>query len=63
MAAELPTGLGGLGLSESIFTITQELPYNFGVVTQLLNEVDMGFNTGSIVCGVPRVVTGGRGPC
>ncbi|WP_295702551.1 molybdopterin cofactor-binding domain-containing protein [Lapillicoccus sp.] len=48
MVAELPTGLGNLGLAESIFELTQELPYNFGVVTQLLNEVDMGFNTGSM---------------
>ncbi|MER7070536.1 molybdopterin cofactor-binding domain-containing protein [Terrabacter sp. NPDC000476] len=48
LASELPAGLGNLGLAESIFTLTQELPYDFGVVTQLLNEVDMGFNTGSM---------------
>ncbi|GAA1906383.1 molybdopterin cofactor-binding domain-containing protein [Lapillicoccus jejuensis] len=48
MAAELPANLGGLSLSQSIFTLTQELPYNFGVVTQLLNEVDLPFNTGSM---------------
>jgi isoquinoline 1-oxidoreductase beta subunit len=48
LAAELPANLGGLGLSQSIFTLTQELPYNFGVVTQLLNEVDTRFNTGSM---------------
>ncbi|WP_426241781.1 molybdopterin cofactor-binding domain-containing protein [Nocardioides sp. LHG3406-4] len=48
MAAELPTGLGNLGFSESIFALTQELPYNFGVVTQLLNETDRRFNTGSM---------------
>ncbi|GAB3065013.1 molybdopterin cofactor-binding domain-containing protein [Pedococcus soli] len=48
MAAELPAGLGNLGFAQSIFTLTQELPYDFGVVTQLLNEVDMGFNTGSM---------------
>jgi isoquinoline 1-oxidoreductase beta subunit len=48
MAAELPTGLGNLGFAESIFTLTQELPYNFGVVTQLLDEVDLRFNTGSM---------------
>jgi isoquinoline 1-oxidoreductase beta subunit len=48
MAAELPTGLGNLTFAESIFMLTQELPYNFGVVTQLLNEVDLGFNTGSV---------------
>jgi isoquinoline 1-oxidoreductase beta subunit len=48
MASELPAGLGNLGLAESIFTMTQELPYDLGVVTQLLTEVDMGFNTGSM---------------
>ena len=41
---EAPTdvgkALGGLGFSETIFTLTQELPYNFGAVTQLLNETD-----------------------
>jgi isoquinoline 1-oxidoreductase beta subunit len=45
---ELPTGLGGLGFSETVWTLTQELPYNFGVVTQLLNETDDRFNTGSM---------------
>ena len=29
-------------------TLTQELPYNFGAVTQLLNETDTRFNTGSM---------------
>lgn len=48
LAAELPANLGGLSLSQSIFTLTQELPYDFGVVTQLLNEVDTRFNTGSM---------------
>ncbi len=49
-AGSLPTGLGNLGLSESIFLLTQELPYNFGVVTQLLNETDnqAQFNTSSV---------------
>ncbi|MCW2755446.1 MAG: isoquinoline 1-oxidoreductase [Marmoricola sp.] len=45
---KLPTGLGNLGFAETIFTLTQELPYDFGVVTQLLNECDMRFNTGSM---------------
>lgn len=48
LAAELPANLGGLTLSQSIFTLTQELPYDFGVVTQLLSEVDTRFNTGSM---------------
>ncbi|GAB1332024.1 molybdopterin cofactor-binding domain-containing protein [Streptomyces sennicomposti] len=47
-ADRLPTGLGGLAFSETIFTLTQELPYNFGVVTQLLSETDSRFNTGSM---------------
>jgi isoquinoline 1-oxidoreductase beta subunit len=47
-SAELPAGLGNLGFAESIFQLTQELPYNFGVVTQQLNETDTRFNTGSM---------------
>jgi isoquinoline 1-oxidoreductase beta subunit len=47
-ADRLPTGVGGLAFSETIFTLTQELPYNFGVVTQLLSETDARFNTGSM---------------
>ena len=39
---------GDLGFSESIFELTQTTPYNFGVTTQLLNEVDLGFHTGSM---------------
>jgi isoquinoline 1-oxidoreductase beta subunit len=45
---KLPTGLGNLGFAETIFTLTQELPYNFGAVTQLLSETDDRFNTGSM---------------
>ncbi len=49
--AALPTGLSNLSFSESIFMLATELPYNFGVVTQLLNEpkpaVDR-FNTSSV---------------
>ena len=48
MAAELPTPLANLSFSETIFSLTQELPYNFGAVTQLLNETDERFNTGSM---------------
>lgn len=46
-----PIGLGGLGFAETIFSLTQELPYNFGVVTQLLNEpleFEDKFSTGSM---------------
>ncbi|HEY1989112.1 MAG TPA: molybdopterin cofactor-binding domain-containing protein [Acidimicrobiales bacterium] len=44
--AELP--LGNLGYAETIFELTQNVPYNFGVTSQLLDEVDMGFHTGSM---------------
>jgi isoquinoline 1-oxidoreductase subunit beta len=41
-----------LGYSQSIFTLTANVPYNFGLVTQLLNEVDHPpgsmFNTSSV---------------
>ncbi|WP_182376806.1 molybdopterin cofactor-binding domain-containing protein [Nocardioides sp. WS12] len=49
--AALPTGLGNLGFSETVFLLTQELPYNFGVITQLLNEPKPApdrFNTSSV---------------
>ncbi|MEU6091428.1 molybdopterin cofactor-binding domain-containing protein [Streptomyces sp. NPDC047085] len=45
-AARLP--VGDLTFSETIFTLTQQTPYDFGVVTQLLGETDKGFNTGSM---------------
>jgi isoquinoline 1-oxidoreductase beta subunit len=35
---ELPTGIGGVGFSQTVFHLTQYIPYNFGVVEQLLNE-------------------------
>jgi isoquinoline 1-oxidoreductase beta subunit len=42
--------LGNLGYSETVFTLTQQVPYNFGVVDQLLNEAYdyTTFNTGSV---------------
>ena len=46
--AKLPTGLGNLGFSETVFTLTQELPYNVGVAAQTLTETDLRFNTGSM---------------
>ncbi|HLR83572.1 MAG TPA: molybdopterin cofactor-binding domain-containing protein, partial [Nocardioidaceae bacterium] len=45
-AAKLP--VGDIGFSETIFALTQEVPYNFGAVDQLLSEVDGDFNTGSM---------------
>lgn len=47
-AANLPTGVGNLGFAETVFTLTQEVPYDFGVVTQTLTETDDRFNTGSM---------------
>lgn len=35
---ELPTGIGGLGFSQTVWHLTQYVPYQFGVVEQLLNE-------------------------
>ena len=46
-----PIGLGGLGFAQTIFNLTQEMPYNFGVLTQLLNEpleFEDKFSTGSM---------------
>jgi isoquinoline 1-oxidoreductase beta subunit len=53
---EMPAGLGGLGFSQTVFQLTQYIPYDFGVVEQLLNETlpDVGaptnnlFHTGSM---------------
>ncbi|PJN40064.1 isoquinoline 1-oxidoreductase [Streptomyces sp. CB02959] len=45
-AAKLP--VGDLTFSETMFTLTQQSPYDLGLTTQLLNEVDKGFNTGSM---------------
>jgi isoquinoline 1-oxidoreductase beta subunit len=41
---------GNLGYSETIFTLTQVVPYNFGLVTQLINEIYQldTFNTSSV---------------
>jgi isoquinoline 1-oxidoreductase subunit beta len=46
VGAKLP--VGDLTFSETVFTLTQQSPYNFGVTTQLLSEADRGFNTGSM---------------
>ncbi|HEX9338482.1 MAG TPA: molybdopterin cofactor-binding domain-containing protein, partial [Pseudonocardiaceae bacterium] len=46
-AASLPVA-GNLGFAETIFELSQSSPYNFGVTTQLLNEVPLSFNTGSM---------------
>jgi isoquinoline 1-oxidoreductase beta subunit len=48
MAADLPAGVGNLGYAETIFALTQEVPYDFGLVSQTLTETDERFNTGSM---------------
>ncbi|MER6063148.1 molybdopterin cofactor-binding domain-containing protein [Streptomyces sp. NPDC001792] len=45
-AARLP--VGDLTFSETIFALSQQTPYDFGAVTQVLGETDKGFNTGSM---------------
>ncbi|HEV3053041.1 MAG TPA: molybdopterin cofactor-binding domain-containing protein, partial [Solirubrobacteraceae bacterium] len=42
--------LGNLGFAEVVFTLTQQVPYNFGVVDQLINEAYNydTFNTSSV---------------
>ncbi|MGH3159348.1 MAG: molybdopterin cofactor-binding domain-containing protein, partial [Streptosporangiaceae bacterium] len=46
-AASLPI-VGNFTFAETIFLLSQSSPYNFGVTTQLLNEVPLEFNTGSM---------------
>lgn len=46
-AAELPI-VGNYSFAQTIFLLTQSVPYDFGVTTQLLNEVPLKFNTGSM---------------
>ena len=48
LGGRLPAGLGNLGYAQVIFNLTQELPYDFGAVTQVINETDRRFNTGSM---------------
>ncbi|SFQ42280.1 isoquinoline 1-oxidoreductase, beta subunit [Amycolatopsis arida] len=45
-AAHLPVA-GNLGFAQTVFTLTEKVPYNFGVVTELLNEVPLRMHTGS----------------
>jgi isoquinoline 1-oxidoreductase beta subunit len=51
LSAKLATlPLANLGYSEAIFALTANVPYNFGVATQLLNEVydNTTFNTSAV---------------
>lgn len=45
-AAHLPVA-GNLGFAETVFLTTVKVPYNVGVVTQLLTEVPLRMHTGS----------------
>jgi isoquinoline 1-oxidoreductase beta subunit len=45
-AAKLPVG-GNLSIAEAAFATTVRVPYNFGVVTELLNEIPLQMHTGS----------------
>lgn len=58
-AAELPI-VGNLAFSQAIFLLTQSVPYDFGAVTQLLNEVPLKFNTGSMRSIYSSNVVGAR---
>jgi isoquinoline 1-oxidoreductase beta subunit len=62
-AGTLP-GVNFLGLAETVFELTANVSYDYGVTTQLLNEVDMDFITGSMrniyspdVCTAQELVT------
>ncbi|GAB2742400.1 xanthine dehydrogenase family protein molybdopterin-binding subunit [Amycolatopsis magusensis] len=45
-AASLPVA-GNLSFAQTVFLTTVKVPYNFGVVTELLNEVPLPMNTAS----------------
>ena len=62
MAAKLPGG--DYTFAQSIFMLTSNVSYDYGVTDQLLNEVDGGFNTGSMrniyspdVCTAQELIT------
>ncbi|WP_433468961.1 molybdopterin cofactor-binding domain-containing protein [Spirillospora sp. CA-128828] len=46
-AAKLPVA-GNLTVAQTIFELSQSSPYDFGATTQLLNEIPLKFNTGSM---------------
>lgn len=48
--ADMLPGVNGLGFAQLIFSLTANVPYNFGVVTQLLREIYAfdTFNTSSV---------------
>jgi len=46
VAAKLP--VGDIGFSQTVYELSQSNPYNFGAVTNLLNEVPLKFHTSSM---------------
>jgi isoquinoline 1-oxidoreductase beta subunit len=46
MSAKLPVG-GNMSFAQTVFLTTVKSPYNFGVTTQLLNEVPLKMHTGA----------------
>ena len=46
ISAKLP--VGKIGFSQTVFALSQEVPYDFGATNQLLDEVDLPFNTSSM---------------
>ncbi|MFE5210971.1 molybdopterin cofactor-binding domain-containing protein [Streptomyces sp. NPDC056600] len=46
VAAQLP--IGDATFAQTFFQLSQSMPYRFGANSRLLNEVDKGFNTGSM---------------
>lgn len=46
MAADLPVA-GNMSYAQTVFLLTVKSPYNFGVTTQLLNEVPLKMHTGA----------------
>lgn len=47
LAPDLP-GAGDIGFSQTVFALTQYVPYNFGVAEQLINETNTKFRTSSM---------------
>ena len=64
LADKLGGGLTNNGLSQVVFNYTANVPYNYGITEQAINEVDTGFRTGSMrniyspdVCTAIELVT------
>ncbi|GAA1218300.1 molybdopterin-dependent oxidoreductase [Kitasatospora nipponensis] len=57
-AAGFDLDVAGLTLGQGFFLLTEKVPYNLGVTTQLLSEVDLDMHTGSwrsVYSGLVRV--------